>query len=261
MPQESAGELVRANPKTAAWDTIGADYYNRGYDGGPTPADCDLYLHALRPGDTVLLAGASTVRLASAAVQRGLMLTVADFSTVMLTELERLLGGQAIYVQADVTNPGAVIAGKFRAIIADRLLNRFTLAEMRSALTLLCGVLDHGGQLRMSYRLGLYERDRPVLDEARRRGQLAEVFDEGSYDIDYSAAREWLAGVLPPHGSIGTASLVEFYAARGREHRLRPGELDALLAGIAAEHGWELQVSHLAMDGKPSDYLLQAGRP
>jgi amino acid adenylation domain-containing protein len=249
-----------ANPKSGAWDLIGAAYWNSGYDGGPAGADCDQYLHGLRAGEPVLLVGASTLRLASAAVELGLELTVADFSRTMLDELQSVLGGAARYQHADVTSIDTALRGEFRAVLGDRLLNRFTLAEMHRAVAQLAAVLAPGGELRLSYRLGLYERDHPILAEARRRGVLAEVFDEEAYDIDYAPARSWLPEVLSPHGGIPMPVLVGFYTQRGREHRLRPGELDEIVAQIAQAQARRLGTAHVPMSSTAHDYLLQVTR-
>lgn len=262
---ESASELPGGdggppNPKADAWDLIGASYWNAGYDGGPSGADCDLYLGGLQDGQPALIVGASTVSLARAAVDRGLALTVADFSPVMIAELSAELGDRAAYVCADVTSGKTALGGPFQAIMADRLINRFTLAEMQAALALLCDCLLPGGELRLSYRRGLYERDLPVLEEARRRDVLPEVFDSESYDIDYSAARAFLPDVLPAHGSIPVEVLVDFYCRRGREHRIKPGELAAIVARIGAEHRWTLRTDEQQMRKTSSDYLLQVRR-
>ena len=249
-----------ANPKAEAWDLIGAAYYDAGYDGGPSGADCDLYLQGLQAGESVLLVGASTVRLATAALDRGLELTVADFSRIMLDELRSILGAAARYQYADVTSPESMLRGQFHAVLADRLLNRFTLAEVRQALAHLAAVLRRGGELRLSYRLGLYQRDHPVLAEARRRGVLADVLDEEANDIDYAPARSWLPEVLTPHGDIPMPTLVNFYAGRGREHRLRPGELDQIVAQLEQADG-QLVTDHLPMSSVSRDYLLRVTRP
>jgi hypothetical protein len=249
-----------SSSKSTAWDAIGAAYWNQGYDGGPTPAECELYLGGVGVGDPVLLVGASTVRLARAAIEHGAALTVADFSSVQLSQLRELLQDAAAYVLADVTSTGVPAAETFCVVLADRLINRFTIPEMAAALDALAGTIRVGGQLRLSYRLGLYDRDRAVIAEARRRGDLAAVYDEQTSDIDYGGARAWLGAVLPPHGAIPTAALVEFYALRGREHRLRRGELDVLVQRVAASRSFELSVVHRPLPGRESDYILEVTR-
>ncbi len=243
-----------------AWDLVGASYWNRDYDGGPSPADCDLYLAGVAAGDPLLLAGASTARLAFAAADLGAALTVCDFSPVMLSDLRDVLGQRADYVLADVCRPGSLPSGRFRAVVADRLLNRFTEAELRAALRTLLGALRAGGEARLSYRLGLYDRDLLVLEHARQRGCLADVFDEAAFDVDYSGAGDWLKDVLPAHGSLPRQTVARFYAARGREHRLRPGELDALVDEVGDEQDRELRLAHIAMPGKPGDRILSVKR-
>ncbi len=255
-----ASSPASGSAKSAAWDLLGASYWNRDYDGGPSSADCDLYLAGVAAGEPLLLAGASTARLAFAAADLGVALTVCDFSAVMLDDLRQVLGKRADYVLADVCQPGSLPSHRFRAVVADRLLNRFTGAELRAASRTLLGALRVGGEARLSYRLGLYDRDLLVLDHARRRGCLADVFDEAAFDIDYSGARDWLKDVLPAHGSLRPETVAQFYAARGREHRLRPGELDALVAEVCDEQEWKVRFAHIALPGKPGDRILSVRR-
>ncbi|MGE5827776.1 MAG: class I SAM-dependent methyltransferase [Micromonosporaceae bacterium] len=244
------------NPKAEAWDLLGGAYWNADYDGGPSDAGCRQYLAGLEAGASVLLIGASTARLARAALACGLELTVCDFSPVMLADLRSALGDRASYLLADVTRTGALAAARFRSVLADRLLNRFTVTELNVALTEVIGALRVGGEARLSYRLGLYARDLPVIDAARRHGCLEAVFDESTFDIDYSGGLDWLADVLPPHGSLDPATVVKFYAARGREHRLRPGELDEIMRGICAERDLGIEVGHTDLPETPADHLL-----
>jgi len=248
------------NPKAAAWDRLGASYWDHGYDGGPTHEGCGLYLDGVEAGQAVAVIGASTVRLVRASLRRDAVLTVADFSAVMLHDLAVLIGDGARYLHADVTVPDALPSTAFDAVLADRLINRFTLAELEKALTTLVASLRPQGQLRLSYRVGLYERDLPVIEEARRRGELAAVFDEEVFDVDYSGAADWLGTVLSPHGQIPMADLVEFYVRRGREHRLHEGELDNLLDRIAASNNWRFTVTHLDLPSTGRDRMLVVAR-
>ncbi|MEU5691991.1 class I SAM-dependent methyltransferase [Actinosynnema sp. NPDC020468] len=249
-----------ANPKAVAWNRLGSAYWNRNYDGGPDEAGCAQYLGGVAGGERVLLVGASTVRLARAALDAGARLVVADFSEILLAELEASLGADAArYVRADVVSADPPDVGRFDLIVADRLVNRFTRDEMVRALRFLASAVDVGGRMRLSYRLGLYERDELLLAEARRRGEQAAVFDEAAFDVDYSGASGWLAEVLPRHGDIPVEALVDFYVARGREHRLREGELDGLLAEAVGD-GTRYRVAHLPVPGLPADLLLEFTR-
>jgi hypothetical protein len=247
------------NSKVVAWDGLGSAYWNRNYDGGPNPAACAQYLEGVAAGERVLLVGASTVALARAALDAGARLVVADFSAVMLAELESLIPGRAQFVRVDVTRADSRFDDAFDLVVADRLVNRFVRVELRGALRTLSAALRPGGRMRLSYRLGLYERDRAVLAEAARRGVLSAVFDEAEFDVDYGPTAEWLGTVLPRHGDIPTGALVEFYVARGREHRLRPGELDELVAQ-AVPDGGRYETAHLPVPGQSDDFLLQLTR-
>ncbi|MFF3570930.1 class I SAM-dependent methyltransferase [Nocardia jiangxiensis] len=247
------------NPKAVAWDRLGSAYWNLNYNGGPNPSACVQYLDGVAAGERVLLVGASTVALARAVLDAGAELVVADFSAVMLAELEYLLPGQAEFVRVDVTRADPRFDDAFDLVLADRLVNRFVLAEMRGALRTLSGAVRPGGKLRLSYRLGLYERDVPVLAEAARRGETSAVFDEAQFDVDYSGAAEWLATVLPPHGDIPMDMLVDFYVARGREHRIRTGELDELAAQVISD-STRYEIAHLPVLGHSGDFLFQLTR-
>src|SRR5688500_5403128 len=83
---------TRANPKSTAWDLLGAAYWNRDYDGGPSAGDRAKYMADLEPGDAVVLVGASTARLAFALTEQRADLTVCDFSPVMLDALRAVIG-------------------------------------------------------------------------------------------------------------------------------------------------------------------------
>lgn len=224
-----------ANPKSAAWDAIGASYWNAGYRGGPTRRDIDAYLEGVEPGLPVAVVGASTVHLVAAAVDRGADVTVLDFSPGMREALARELAGRPCRIlgqdiTADVPEP---LRRRFRLVLADRLLNRFVERELCAALRQLLRLLDDAGEVRTSVRLGLYQRDLPLIEEGRRRGVLARFFDESTWVIDYGAAGALLEDALPPHGTIPRDVLLTFYRLRGPEQRLRPGDLERYLAGIA----------------------------
>ncbi|MCK9896085.1 class I SAM-dependent methyltransferase [Frankia sp. AgB32] len=253
------GDRKITNAKAAAWDGLGSAYWNRAYDGGPSPAACAQYLDGTARGQRVLLVGASTVSLARAALDVGAELVVADFSAVMLAELAVVLPGGAEFALVDVTRADAPFDATFDLVVADRLLNRFVLAELRAALRTLTAAVRPGGLTRLSYRSGLYERDRVVLAEAARRGVLTTVFDEAEFDVDYSAAAPWLAAVLPRHGDIPMAALIDFYVARGREHRIRPGELDELAAQVVPP-GVHYETAHPPVPGQGDDFLFELRR-
>ncbi|HSR22227.1 MAG TPA: hypothetical protein VLW53_01655, partial [Candidatus Eisenbacteria bacterium] len=155
-----------------------------------------------------------------------------DFSPGMREALARELAGRPCRVlsqdvTADVPEP---LRRGFRLVLADRLLNRFVERELRAALRQLLRLLDDGGEVRTSVRLGLYQRDLPLIEEGRRRGVLERFFDESTWVIDYGAAGDLLDDALPAHGTIPRDVLLTFYRLRGPEQRLRPGDLERYLA-------------------------------
>jgi hypothetical protein len=224
--------VERENPKAAAWDAIGASYWNAGYRGGPTARDIDTYLEDIGPGTTVAVVGASTVHLVAGAIDRGADVTVLDFSPRMREALARELDGRSCRILGQDVTAGVPepLRRRFQVVLADRLLNRFVERELRAALGHLLGLLADGGQVRTSVRLGLYQRDLPLIEEGRRRGELARFFDEDTWVIDYGAAGDLLDSVLPAHGTIPRDVLLTFYRLRGPEQRLRPGDLERYLA-------------------------------
>lgn len=221
-----------ANPKAAAWDVIGASYWNAGYRGGPTRRDIDTYLEGVEPGMHLAVVGASTVHLVAAAIDRGAHVTVLDFSPGMRAALAGELAGRRCRIvdqdiTADVPEP---LGRRFWLVLADRLLNRFVERELRAALRQLLRLLDDGGEVRTSVRLGLYQRDLPLIEAGQRRGVLGRFFDPSTWIIDYGAAGDLLDDALPPHGTIPRDVLLSFYRLRGPEQRLRPGDLERYLA-------------------------------
>jgi hypothetical protein len=221
-----------ANPKAGAWDAIGASYWNAGYSGGPSARDIDRYLEDVEPGAPLAVLGASTLHLIAGAIDRGASVTVLDFSAGMRAALRDELAGRPCRIVAqDITRevPEA-LAGRFRLVLADRLLNRFVEPELRAALRQLLRLLDDGGQIRTSIRLGLYQRDLPLIEEGRRRGVLDRFYDESTGVIDYGAAGDLLEQVLPAHGDIPRDVLLTFYRLRGPEQRLGAGDLRRYLA-------------------------------
>jgi hypothetical protein len=253
------------NPKSAAWDAIGAAYWKAGYRGGPTPADIETYLAGVQPGTPLAIVGASTRHLVAAAIDRGARVTVLDFSARMRQALRDDLEGRPCRIlDQDVTLeiPDHVARG-FQLVLADRLLNRFVEAELRAALRQLLRLTADGGQVRASVRLGLYRRDLPLIEEGRRRGTLHRFYDECTGVIDYGAAGDLLDGVLPAHGDIPRDVLLTFYRLRGPERRLAADDVQRFVAETTdGDRGLRVaEVRSFADSQEDSLYVLEPAHP
>jgi Methyltransferase domain len=210
------------NHKAQAWDTIGAAYWNAGYNGGPTGRDIDQYLLDAGPHTRAIIIGASTITLIKATIERCGEVTVLDFSERMCAALASTVDTDRCHiVHHDITTPlPASLARRFDVVLADRLINRFTETEILAALGEMLRLLKDGGEIRTAIRLGLYRRDLPLLEEGRRRGTTGEFFDEATWTIDYGRLGDILE-ILPAHGQIPRDVLLDFYRLRGAEKRLR----------------------------------------
>jgi len=220
------------NPKASAWDVIGDLYWNAGYNGGPGERDVDLYLEGVGQFSKVAVLGASTRALIEGAVARGAMVHVIDFSPVMIEVMRpRVDPRRCVFIQHDVTrSPPAYLRGMFDLIVADRLINRFAAHEMQPAFYTLLDLMALGAVCRSSIRLGLYQRDLPLIEEGRRRGNVRDFFDESTMTIDYGRAGDILDAMMPDHGRIPRSALLAFYRLRGAEKRLSHGDLESLIA-------------------------------
>jgi hypothetical protein len=220
--------------KRAAWELLGAAYWSSGYRGGPSPRDRATYLAGLEAGCDVAVIGASTRDLVVGAAERGCRIHVIDFSARMCEDLVADVGEVFTYTVHDITEPApATLHERFDVVLADRLLNRFSAPELTAALGTVLALLAPHGELRTAVRVGLYERDLPVLACAWEVGRFDEVFEPSTGHIDYAPVADHLASVLPPHGHIPPELVAEFYRLRGREKRLRAGELETIVTAVA----------------------------
>ena len=230
--------MATANGKRAAWELLGGAYWGSGYRGGPSPEDCSTYLAGLSPGAATAIIGASTRDLVAGAVGLGCRTHVIDFSARMCDDLLGNVGDVISCTVHDITQAAPPsLHGRFDAILADRLLNRFSATELTASLRTILSLLSPGGEFRTSVRVGLYERDLPILARAWTIGRFNDVFEPDGGHIDYAPVAGHLPAILPPHGEIPSELVAEFYRLRGREKRLRPGELEGIVGGIADDDG------------------------
>lgn len=218
------------NAKASAWDLVGGLFWTKGRaTARPTDAEIDIFLDGLSPGARVAIVGASTKDLVQAALDRGLAVTVLDFSAKMCADLAGAVSGDAdIRVQDITVDIPAPLRGKFDAAMSDRLVNRFTREEAVRALSGMLALLREGGTLRASIKLGFYPMDERMMEEGRRRRNLSAFYDESTRTIDFPAAGDVLESCLLPHGEIDRSILLSWYRGRGRESRFDDADVLAL---------------------------------
>jgi hypothetical protein len=228
----SAGLESTGNPKAAAWDHIGAMFWERGRPTArPSPAEIALFLGSGGQATPLRIAviGASTIDLIVTATAHG-SVTALDFSQGMClalaSELSRrtICGCQVRLLDITATLPNALI-GQFDLVVSDRLLNRFTEAECLRALRNMISLLRTRGVLRTSVRLGLYPMDRVLMDLAEEMPGQANFFDPATGTIDYAAAGAVLEAGVQPHGEIPRGALLAWYRGRGAEKRYEDHEI------------------------------------
>lgn len=247
------------NPKAAAWDVIGHLYWSAGYDGGPSGDDVEAFLEGVESGSRVGVIGATTRALVHAALARGALVTVLDFSPRMCADLAREVShDRCRIVRHDITEPVPdLLRRTLDLVISDRLVNRMTEPEARSAFRGMSHLSVPGGEIRASVRLGLYARDMPLIEEGRRRGTLADFYDASTMEIDYGAAGDILESVIGAHGSIPDGVLLEYYRLRGREKRFSAADIEAY-ATATVDDGTALEITAAApMPVKAEDTLYR----
>lgn len=226
------------NDKAHAWNLVGGMFWEIGRKSArPSAAEIERFLEGVRPGQRVAVVGASTRELVEAAIERGAEVTVFDFSSRMCEDLAKALDGRPCTIrQLDITAPTPPgQAGRFELVMSDRLINRFTRDEGVRALTGMLGLLAPGGAVLTALKLGFYPMDLRMIEEGRRRGRLAEFYDEATRTIDFAAAGDILDACVLPHGDIPVEVLLPWYRGRGREARFDRADMHAMAASVRLE--------------------------
>jgi SAM-dependent methyltransferase len=223
--------------KSVAWDKIGKLFWQLGRKTAkPSPTEIGLFLDSA-PGNRVCIVGASTRDLAEAALDRGFDLVVLDFSPVMCRDLRQEFAGQKLRVeQGDIQAPPAhLLEEGFDLVVSDRLVNRFDLLSAPACIRGHLDLLRPGGEARLSVKLGLYDMDALIIDEAERQGLSDQIFDAEKQTIDYSQARSVLQNVPVSHGDIPREALIEWYVGRGREARFERLQLEQIAGTVCKD--------------------------
>jgi hypothetical protein len=250
------------NPKAKAWDTLGALYWGAGYNGGPVGHDIDQYLEGVGAGTKLVIVGASTRFLIGAAIERGAEVTVLDFSQRMCDALKSVVDARSCSVILhDITTPVSdALRMKYDLLLADRLINRFTEAEVVPALSNMLALLKNDGEIRTAIRLGFYARDLPIIEEGRRRGTVSQFFDPETWTINYALAGDILDMCMQPHGDIPRELLLAFYRGRGPEKRFKKEDIERYVAA-ASDQERRLVVTDTQSFQEVRDQVLYFMRP
>jgi hypothetical protein len=227
------------NPKSVAWDRLGALFWTHGRPSArPDGSTIDLLLDGFGPGTSLLVVGASTRGLVAGALERRVAVTVVDFSAGMCRALEaEFPAGSVVVRQADVTGDCADVGpARFAGVLSERLVNRFTTEEADLALRSMALLARPGGEIRLTLKHGFYPMDLRLVEIGRRSGTVDRFYDEQTRTLDYPAAGELLEAALVPHGEIPAELLLEWYRGRGRERRWMPGDLEELARGVPGLH-------------------------
>jgi SAM-dependent methyltransferase len=250
--------------KRRAWDILGNKYWSSGYYGGPNAEEISLYLRGATPAVRICVLGASTVELIRAAAAVGSTVSVLDFSAVMLEQLSTELEGLRIEtINHDLTLPLPLeMAERFDLVLADRLLNRFDAEEGPRGCAAMNRLLAEGGVLRTKVRLGIYERDLPLMEAGRKDGTLFGFYYPQTQEIDYSQAKHLLGVGLEPHGDIPPEVILKFYFLRGKEKRFTFREVLDLHLAVGKGNPPVSFAGHMQTPaGHPQDVMFEFRRP
>ncbi|MER6565168.1 hypothetical protein ABT288_02980 [Streptomyces sp. NPDC001093] len=218
--------------KAQAWDLVRGSYWNSGYYGGPAPEHGPVFRRLLRAGARTAVVGASTVSLSKAAQEAGSDLHVLDFAPGILREAGEWLGlAEDRRYLVDVTRPiPEHLRGRYALALGDRLVNRFSAADLPGGLRGLRDLVASGGTLALTVRFGWYERDLQIHDALSPAEQ--ELFWRPEVgEVDYAALPDRDIP-LPTWGGISGQVMRDHIRGRGREARFSKDELLRTVADL-----------------------------
>jgi hypothetical protein len=248
----------KANPKSAAWDLVGGQFWESGRQTArPSAAEIERMTRGIAAGARCVVVGASTRDLVVALLGRGAKVTVLDFAERMCADLRAALPPQACPIhQHDITgSPPGPLAGSQDCVLSDRLINRFSESEALPGLRGMADLLAMGGELRTSVKLGLYPMDRRMIELGRRHGCLAAFYDERQRVMNFTAAGQILEEALLPHGDIPAEVLLNWYRGRGSEKRFEHEDVVGLFAKSGSRRGRLRLVSSEPLPDAPATRL------
>lgn len=219
--------------KYKAWDIIGASFFSKGRESAkPSNRDITFFLSPFSPGDRVAIIGASTEGLIRKAIEKKLEVFVFDFSKVMCDSLREKYKSKEISVRKldIVLKKTEDYLGMFKGVLSDRLINRFDKFEVQEALKNMYMMLEPGGLLSFSVKLGLYPMDLKMIQNGIENGDIDIFFNSETKTMNFSKAERAIHDCLQPHGSISKDTLVQWYIHRGKEKRFIDIEIEELLS-------------------------------
>lgn len=247
------------NEKHHAWDVIGSQFWKFGDDKvKPSPAMLEEYLLQVTPSDHCCIIGASTFDLIDKALQRGLNLTVLDFSEKMCTDLEEHLGSRKCnMILLDVLEDIPLnIHRKFTHIFSDRIINRFSVKETSKFLRSVAQLLRPDGELRTTVRMGLYDLDKKMIEYQKAHPEEKLIYDADHFTINFYHAQQALKEISPAMGKIPKKIVFAWYLNRGLESRYSDGIIKQILSISMQGKDEYFEITHKAPtpDTTPSIY-------
>lgn len=218
------------NQKSKAWDVIGGQFWEKGRESAkPSENELNILTEGISSEDTCLVIGASTKSL----IERVLTLTdkliVVDFSERMCADLLKAVPGVDVILQDITTDVDKALCNKADWIISERLINRMDEVEATVAFTNMQKMLKPTGTIRTTVWLGLYPMDEIMIEQAKDKGCLEDIWDSGTNTINFSGSSEVLQSALVSHGSIDHEDLLKWYIGRGKEKRFSEQEITDIL--------------------------------
>lgn len=228
-----------SNTKAAAWDKIGNLFWEQGRKSAkPSAHEMGRFTQGIKSGDRVCVIGASTKELVCLLMDIGAKVTVYDFSIGMCNSLRTAIPDPEVVIeQLDIVAPlDASRIGSQDYVLNDRLINRFTAKEAKSALHNMCA-LAPAGEVRASIKLGHYPMDLKMIELGKKRGTVEDFFDEKTRTIDFSKAGTVLDDALVAHGDIDAELLLDWYRGRAAEKRFDHDDIVTLAKNITLPNG------------------------
>jgi len=190
------------------------------------------YLKDIGPGDKCCIIGASTIELILEALNKGVNVTIIDFSRIMIDAAREFLGNNSNceFICRDILSP--ISLGEldfFQYVISDRLINRFTRDETSIFFDNITNLFDSSGEVRTVVKMGRYELDKKIISYQKINKDSCVIYNEKIEQIDFSRAEKALYEIPFANGSIPKEILVKWYVKRGQESRYQESILKEII--------------------------------
>jgi|GEM_PF-4754501 len=220
----------RSRDKQQSWNEFGSAYWTlAATTSHPSEEETSGFLGETTVGSRVLVAGATTGEVIGAAIARGAEVHVLDFADKLLKLASDRFANSFEPHLHDVTNPPpSDLAGTFDIVIADRLVNRFHRSEMPGVVSNLMAFAKANGQLRLSFRFGLYPLDERLIQRGTELGTVSKFWDETTRTLDWSGVNTEIDDVAENHGEIPASVVADWSRMRGVESRILLEDIPAI---------------------------------